>query len=92
MHEAVLVVTHQVVFDMLKSLDLNLIVMLAIPVVVLPRSINKAEYSALDAPSRRLRGVTDLRMGRRPGGRTEGQTDRRTDGPTDRSTDGHTLL
>ena len=44
---------------------------------------NKAEYSAQDAPSSRLReGVTD----RRP----DGPTDRRTDGPTDGWTDGRT--
>ena len=44
--------------------------------MLLYRNVNKAEYSAQDAPSRRLReGVTDLR------------TDRPTDGPTDGRTD-----
>ena len=45
------------------------------------REVNKAGYTAQDAPSTCLReGIMDLR------------TDRRTNGWTDRRTDGHTLL
>ena len=51
---------------------------------------NKAEYSALDASRRRLRGVTDLRTARRTDGRMDGRTDGQTDRRMDRWKDGLT--
>ena len=47
-------------------------------------SLNKAKYTAQDAPS------TRLREGVRTYGRTDGWTDGQTDGPTDRQTNGRT--
>ena len=47
-------------------------------------SLNKAKYTAQDAPS------TRLREGVRTYGRTDGRTDGQTDGPTDRQTNGRT--
>ena len=44
--------------------------------------INKAGYTAQDAPSTRLKITED--------GRTDAPTDRQTDGPTDRCTNGPT--